>query len=132
MILKRFIAILLLFALVNAAFDCPIELPSKLNPPRGQFTQPVDDIDCLAEWLVERVLPLPDHTADDECNVDVDNEFRVAKRRVAKVFALLPPVWLVAHPAQLVTKMLTKHFLATLENFPHRVCYGLLHLCHLF
>ncbi len=123
---------MLLFALANAVFDGQLELPSKLNPPQGQFTGPVDDIDCLAEWLVERVLPLPDHTADDECNVDVDNEFRVAKRRAAKLFVLLCPVWLVAHPAQLVTKTLTKHFFVVPENLPRPAYYGHLHLCHLF
>jgi hypothetical protein len=81
---------LLLLALLNSAFGARAsELPPTGSGARTSLQ--VDDIDCLAEWLIERVLARPDHSPADECDLDVDNEFRLAKHRLAKH-------WLVPSP----------------------------------
>jgi hypothetical protein len=107
---RSYIAALLLLGLLNSIFESQAdEQPGTFSPIVQQGkTVGVDDIDCLAEWLVEKVLARPDHNADDEYDVDVDNDFRVTKRRGAKLklvailMAHFPTIGPVDRPVQRV------------------------------
>jgi hypothetical protein len=109
---RRATALLLLVALLNSVLGAQADAP----PPTGSAHTrlQVDDIDCLAEWLVEQVLARHDHSPEDECDLDVDTEFRLAKHRMAKYWLAPSPSYpallaanLPTSPAQLGTKAQT-------------------------